>query len=49
MRRDYLDALLGEFGVERVRVVGSISDQPLRLLFEEARRERRFYEGNLVR
>jgi hypothetical protein len=49
VRRDQLDALLGELGVERVGVICPICDQALGALSEEARCERRFYERDLIR
>lgn len=48
---DHIDAFLGEHFVEWIGAVGSVPDQPLGLLVQEARLERRLYEresiGNL--
>ena len=50
IRRDQLDAVFGrELGIERVRVVRLVPDQPLRKLVEEARAEHPFNKPALRR
>src|SRR5215212_1154800 len=48
VRRYHLYAPFFESPIQRVRIVGPVSDQPLGFLSGAARRERRFYEGDLV-
>lgn len=49
MRRDQLNALVGELGVELVTVVGEISDQSFGDVFREALFESAFDKGDFMR
>jgi hypothetical protein len=48
VRSDHLHASFRESLIERVRVIGAVSDQPLGFLAGATRRKRRLYERDLV-